>query len=322
MSLELENKKVLFVGPVFYDYHIIIQKKIQELGADVTFYPEMKAAFFFAILNTLSSHLIVLSQKIYYYYLWLSVKNENYTHFLLIRGYKIPSFFIEKLKKKNKDIECIMYQWDSNKNDPYYHLIDYFDKVYTFDYKDFCEVESLRFLQLFYTEDIKMLNKTETDLKYDFFCLSAFTLNRYNSLVSFMKFCQEKKYNLKSYCYIPYKTYIKYKYLKRIPLDKKNLSFKSLPRDKYLEYLDDSAIVVDFNHANQTGLSMRVIETYGARKKIFTTNTSILNNPIYSSNWVQILDLDSIKTPQYTDDVNLDQKEDLSFDTWIKTLFA
>jgi len=322
MSLELENKKVLFIGPVFYDYHIIIKKKIQELGADVTFYPEMKAAFFFAVLNTLSLHLIDISQKIYYYYLWLSVKNENYTHFLLIRGYKIPSFFIKKLKKKNKHIECIMYQWDSNKNDPYYHLIQYFDKVYTFDYNDYQEVENLRFLQLFYTEDIKVLNKTESELKYDFFCLSSFTLARYNSLLSFMDFCKKGKYNLKSYCYIPYKTYIKYKYLKGISLDKNILSFKSLPRNKYLECLDDSAIVVDFNHSNQAGLSMRVIETYGARKKIFTTNTSILNNPIYSSNWVQILDLDSIKTPQYTDDINLEQKEDLSFDAWIKTLFA
>ncbi|WP_316763075.1 hypothetical protein [Pedobacter aquatilis] len=323
MDVNLEGKKVLFIGPAFYDYHTLIKKKIQDLGANVTFHPEMRGAFFIAILNTVWPYLIVLNQKIYYYYLWLLIKDKDYTHFLLIRGYKFPNFFIKKIKAKNPNIECIMYQWDSNKNDPYYHLIDYFDKVYTFDYKDYKEQEKLRFLQLFYTEDIDKINKKEdAPVKYTFFCLSAFTLSRYQAILSFTDFCDKNNFKLKSYCYIPYKTYIKYKYLKRIPLDKNLLSFKSLPRNQYLEFLENSAIVVDFNHANQTGLSMRVIETYGARKKIFTTNLSILDNPIFSPSWVQTLDLERIEMPIYAGDINLEDMEDLSFDTWVKVLFS
>jgi len=322
MNLNLEEKKVLFVGPVFYDYHTLIQKKIEDLGANVSFYPEKKDGFLFGILNTLNPFLIFWYQKWYYFFLWRSIKDKKFTHFLLIRGYKIPSFFIEKIKKKNPDIKCIMYQWDSNQNNPYFNLLKYFNKSYTFDYKDYKEQDGLGFLQLFYTEDIRKLNNSEVNFKYDFFCFSSFTINRYNDMLSFIAFCKVNNYELKSFCFIPYTTYFKFKYLKRIDLDKQYLSFKPMPREDYLECLANSGIVVDFSHATQTGLSMRIIETYGAGKKIFTTNTSILNNPIYSSDWVQLVNVNSIKKPIYTNENDSDYKENLYIDNWLRILFS
>lgn len=322
MSLSLQDKKVLFIGPVFYDYHKLIKEKIENLGADVSFYPEKKDGFLFGILNTLNPLFIYWYQKWYYFFLWQSIKNKNFTHFLLIRGYKMPSSFIRKIKRKNIGIKCIMYQWDSNQNNNYFNLLEHFDKIYTFDYADYKEQDKVDFLQLFYTEDIKKLNKKEDDFKYDFFCFSSFTLSRYDAMLSFIVFCKNSNYELKSFCYIPYSTYFKFKYLKRIPLDKQYLSFQPMPREQYLKCLDNSKVVVDFSHATQTGLSMRVIETYGAGKKIFTTNRSILNNPIYSSDWVQLINENSIKTPVYTNENDYNFRDSLFIDNWLKTLFS
>lgn len=322
MNVNLQDKKVLFIGPVFYDYHTLIQKKIQVMGAEVSFYPEKKDGFLFGILNTLNPYLIFLYQKWYYFFLWQSIKNKDFTHFFLIRGYKMPPSFVEKVKKKNQNIKCIMYQWDSNQNNPYFDLLHCFDKSYTFDYQDYKQQEGLEFLQLFFTEDIKKLNKKEVNFKYDFFCFSSFTMNRYNAMLSFIAFSKEQNYELKSFCFIPYTTYFRFKYLKRMPLNKQYLSFRPMPREEYLKCLDNSRIVVDFSHQTQTGLSMRVIETYGAGKKILTTNTYILNNPIYSSDWVQLVDLHSIQMPSYTNEYDSDSRENLFIDNWLSILFS
>ena len=321
MSLKLEGKKIVFIGPVFYDYHSIIQNKIENLGAEVTFFPEKKDGILFGILNTINSSLINIYQKWYFYFLFKKIKNKKFDYFFLIRGYKIPISFIKKLKEKNPSIKCIMYQWDSEKNNPYFDKVKYFNEVSTFDYADFKKNNEIKFLQLFYTKDILELRQKNTKIEYDFFCFSSFTMDRYNSMISFISFCKKNNYSLNYFCFIPFSTYFKLKYIKRIHLDKKYLSFKPMPRQDYLKLLNQSSIIVDYSHSTQTGLSMRIIETYGAGKKILTTNTSIINNPIYSTNWVQILDEKNILKNNFSTNQTKEEFDNLYIDNWIKTIF-
>ena len=84
-------------------------------------------------------------------------KEENITDLFVIKGNKMPVSFIKNLKTKFPNIRTTMYQWDSMKRYPYEYLIPCFDKSYTFDYKDFEQKKDLKFLQLFYTDDIKKI---------------------------------------------------------------------------------------------------------------------------------------------------------------------
>ena len=163
-----KNSKIelLFVGPVFYDYHSVIISKLVKFGVHVIFFPETKWEVLQAIVNTLFPSLIEKLQKVYYHLLWLKIRNKNFSHFLLIHGDHFPSFFIDKLKNKNKNIETIMYQWDSNKNGPYFHLIDLFSKTFTFDIEDYLSNKKINFLQLFYTDDICSINTKSTSILY------------------------------------------------------------------------------------------------------------------------------------------------------------
>ena len=78
---------------------------------------------------------------------------------------------------------------------------------------------------------------------------------------------------------------------------------------------------MDFSHATQTGLSMKVIEAFGAGKKILTTNNSILDNPIYHPDWVQLVDPSHIETPRFTKKEETKADENLYIDNWINELF-
>lgn len=319
---DLTGKKVLFIAPVFYDYHTLIKSKIESLGASVYFFSEKKDGLLFGVLNNLNPYFILLYQRYYYYFLLRKIRKQKFTHFFLIRGYKIPVSFLKELKKINPDIKMIMYQWDSNKNNPYFSKLKYFNKSYTFDYDDHIDNPEIGFLQLFYTDDVRSVAIKNTDIKYDFFCFSSFTFSRYEAMLTFISYCKAGDFRIKTFCYIPFTTYFRMKYFNRVALDINLLSFKAMPRPQYINYLDASDIVVDLNHSTQSGLSMRIIETYGAGKKIFTTNKSILKNPIYSSEWVQLLDIDNIKTPIYSLKKDSNLKQDLYIDNWINILFS
>lgn len=316
------KNKILFVAPAFYDYHKVISSKLEELVGEVCFYPERKLGWTYSIINTISKKLTVLYHKIHFFFIWQKIKKQNgFTHFFVIRGDKMPISFVNQVKKNNPKIKTIMYQWDSIRNNPYTYLIPHFEKSFTFDYQDYKERKDLEFLQLFYTEDIKKISNEKQKIEYDFFCFNSFTLERYEATLKFLTYCKENNFSIKQFCYIPYSTYLKFKYLKRISLNKEIVSFQPMSRAEYLSYLAKSNCVVDINHSTQTGLSMRLVEAYGAGKKVITTNHSIKDNPIYNENWVHIFDIDNIKTAPFEGDKKDILANDLYIDNWLKTIF-
>ena len=319
MEQFLKNKKILFIGPVFYDYHTVIIEKIKNMGGEVTFFSEKKEGLLFGILNNINPKLINIYQVIYYSGILKMIESEDFTHFFLIRGYKIPEFFLKKLKQLNPSIEFILYQWDSNNNNPFYHIVKYFDKASSFDLKDCQNKEGLKFQQLFYTDDIVETN-VHKNFKYHFFCFSSFTIERYEQTIKFINYCIKHNYSFYAFCYIPLSTYYRLKYLNRITLNEKFLSFKPMKRDEYLKKLSECEVVVDLSHSAQTGLSMRIIECYGAGKNVLTTNTSITNNPIYSTDWVQVIDINNLKRVVFTQS-NKYERDQFYIDSWLKELF-
>lgn len=317
----MEKRKIIFIAPEFYDYHKIITEKLRELFGETFFFPERKTNWLYTLLNNIHPKLINLYQKIYFFFIWQQIKKEeNITDPFVIRGYKIPISFIKKLKKKFPNIQTTMYQWDSIKNNSYEYLIPCFDKTYTFDYKDFEQRKDLKFLQLFYTDDIKKIRDNKVPPQYDFFLFNSFTMERYDAIAKIIDYCKENNLTVKQFCYIPYRTFFKYKYLLRIPLDKSLLSFSPMNREEYIDCLSKCDIVVDINHSTQTGLSMRVTETYGAGKKILTTNKSIQKDPLYNKTWAQIFDVNNIELLPFEKQEKNSLTDQLYIDNWLKTI--
>ena len=96
--MNLSNKKILFIGPVFHDYHSAIIKKLEELDAEVSFYPERKYNVTFKLFNTFCKSLLTRYQQKHYSEIIDKVKNSEFDYLLVIRGYMMPVSFLEKIK--------------------------------------------------------------------------------------------------------------------------------------------------------------------------------------------------------------------------------
>ena len=52
---------------------------------------------------------------------------------------------------------------------------------------------------------------------------------------------------------------------------------EQMPYESYIDILNKSNVILDISHPNQSGLTMRTIESLNAGKKLLTTNSDIIN---------------------------------------------
>ncbi|HHA1983717.1 TPA: hypothetical protein ACOED4_004740, partial [Enterobacter ludwigii] len=84
-----------------------------------------------------------------------------------------------------------------------------------------------------------------------------------------------------------YKKYIT-REIKKVAL--KDVSFKSLKEDDVISVVVNSKCILDISHPLQQGLTMRSIETLGAKRKLITTNKSIINYDFFDENNILVVD--------------------------------
>lgn len=114
------------------------------------------------------------------------------------------------------------------------------------------------------------------------------------------------------------------KSFKKFELSK--MSFKSLNKSEIISLYNRSNIILDINHPNQTGLTMRTIECIGAKRKMITTNTDVENYSFYNSKNIYILDRkdmiidENFLITEYQD-IDSDTYNLLSIGGWLYSIF-
>jgi len=283
----LKKKKILFIAPVFHDYHILIVEKLTQMGAEVTFYPERDYSIRFKIINNFFNHWLPFKQSKHYRKIVRQTASQEFDYLFVIRGYMITSEFVKQFKEYHPEAKTIMYQWDSDRTNPFSSIVPLFDKVQSFDYED-CSNLNITYLPLFYTEDVAIEASKKHDIKYDFFLMGTYMPERYKALVRFKEALNDS-YSLKSFIYIPSSS-LKKERLKGVKLDNSLISTRHMSRDEYLETLNQSRVIVDVSNPRQTGLAMRIIEALASRRKILTVNKAILQDPYYNLNNIALFD--------------------------------
>ena len=312
-----KHKKILFIAPVFHGYEVIIKEKLEKFGAEVVFVPEREYSLRYKVLNNLNPSYIDRLQVDRYKHILEENNNKRFDYLFVIRGYKMPSFFLSEFRRRNPAAVLIMYQWDSNRTNPFSHHIESYDKVLSFDYKD-CKDLGLQYLPLFYTDDV--LEFMGRQAKYDFFFMGTYLQNRYDALMRFMN-KYKRTYSICAYIYMPFTSLIK-EILKGNVKTLKYISIRHMPREQYLSILSESKAIVDVSNAGQTGLAMRIIEALALRKKVVTNNWNIYGEPFYTSKSILVFDdKDPIIPDEFIDgEVNVFDGIS-SIDEWLSHLF-
>lgn len=214
----------------------------------------------------------------------LNEKGEIQDVILVIKGDFIAPQSILEFKKYTK--KTIGFFNDNTYRCPkIIKVIPNFDEVYSFEKED-CKKYNLKFAtNWIYNSMISSDNIKNT--KYKIFNISS--MDKRLSLIS--KIASDLLSKKINYKFIVY--------------DKKNIG-----NDKNLEYIsrhislsdvntyiNNSQVLLDINRKGQSGLTFRVFESMGLKKKLITTNSDIRNYDFYNPNNILIIDENNPNIP-------------------------
>lgn len=289
MNYSLENKKVLLVAPQFFGYEEEIRSEIERRGARVDFLLDRPFTSPFLKAITRWRRQWVMGSADHYY-----LKNTNldadYDYVFVINGQTLSSGVLELWRTKFAQATFILYMWDSfgNRKDVISNL-RFFDHAFTFDRSD-ASSYGINFRPLFFSEGFETLSNTLP--QWDISFIGTAHTDRY-AIVS--KVGAELGEEVRAYWYLflqaPW-VYWLYRVIKPgfRSAKWKDFSFSPLSKSDVQRVFFASRAVLDIEHPQQTGLTMRTLETLGARKKLITTNANIRDYDFYSSHNICVID--------------------------------
>ena len=330
--INVNGKKILFFAPgTVNSYGYEIKKVLESNGAEVRIYEERPSnSTVLKIVFRLFGGYVGWFINIYFNNIIKKELQENFDYIFIIRGEVFSKHIVKKLKDTYKNAKLILYLWESLKNNDKRDIFFLFDKVLSFEKQDADRYKDLMFRPLFYLKEYSLI-ADETE-KYDNDVLFIGTIH--SDRYSFIRQLQNcfKEHNLKTYYYMLFKSRILY--VKKRLLDN---SFKStrmndfhytrLDKKEVLRNVKRSRISLDFQHPDQTGLTIRCIEMLGAKRKLITTNSEIKTYDFYNANNILVIDnktfsLDkNFVTSSYK---NIDKSiyERYSIQSWINDIFS
>lgn len=322
--IELSGKKILFIGPKYYDYHTEIIKKLEMFGAEVDFYPEMLNNIINRFAKLASVPLKKYLRKRYLNAILNDVKSKRYDIFLLIRGEIITPEFLEELKSMMDNTLFVMYQWDSMVHNNYESKIKYFDKVLTFDKKDAQEYK-IDHLSLFYMDKYKNISMMKSSKLYDIVFFGAYHSDRLQIIKQISKEAELKNLKFYHHLFTTKFSMVRALFFGKITIDDlKYLNTFTVPSSFIVDAYSKTKAVLDIEMTNQHGLTIRTLEVLGSNLKLMTTNVNIADEVFFNSERVFLLDRNKIELSQkfFNDDLVWDVNiEQYYIDNWLQKIF-
>ena len=282
--------KLLLIMPNFFEYPIHICNELEKMGYEVDFFDDRPStnACIKAILRV-NKKLIQGYIKKYFCHIMKFVEAKCYDIVFLISGQSLSlsEDMIKRIRECQKQAYFFLYQWDSHKNFPYIKSIQkYFDKIYSFDKGDVGTTPGLKFLPLFYTKEYEKIGEENNkNFLYDF----SFVGTAHPKKYKFIKMMSEQLREIypKQFIYFFFPSRIVFFYRKICNKELKKAHYNEfhyvpLKSNEMQEVYRSSRCILDAAQEGQIGLTIRVLEALGARKKIITTNEDIINYDFYN----------------------------------------
>jgi hypothetical protein len=292
---KLLGKKVLYIGLDYFGYPAEIVKEMERAGASVRYFPINPSGSKIKILRRISEKL--KNREINQYYSSLLDGTNDYDYLFFITVHRISLSLMSQLKDKFKNSKFILYNWDSLKTHDYLPYLIYFDKVLSFDRADCNDHEGIEYLPLFFTPHYESLRNTvmKTDSRPRLVFIGCFyNIRRYDLVKETESICKKLNIDFFHYLYINPLGYFRTCLENRKILDPKYFRFKKLSFDEITNHFNNATCIIDLPNNYQNGITMRVIETLGAFKKIITTNRNITNEPIFNPKTISVIDVNDI----------------------------
>lgn len=326
--------KVLLIMPKFFDYPQEISKELGRMGYEVDFFDDRPSTsgIIKAIIR-IKKDLINGYIQSYFNKVMKTVKSKQYDVVFLISGQSL-SFsekMIAEIKSTQPTAKFVLYQWDSLKNFPAIQNVHkFFDKCYSFDPDDVDANDNLKFLPLFYTSRYERIAKNQpTQYKYDF----SFVGTAHPKKYKYIKKMSEQLYTIysKQFIYFFFPSRIVYFYRKLCNPELKyahygDFHYVPLNSSQMDDIITNSRCVLDSAQIGQVGLTIRVLETLGAKKKLITTNEDIVNYDFYREENIYVYNGDFDYSSKFFSESYVELPDEIyckySLNNWLKEILS
>ncbi|MDQ5767551.1 hypothetical protein [Thiothrix subterranea] len=290
--INLVNKKILYIAPKFFGYEENIADQLVKLGADIDFLPDrlFDTPLMTAVTKVKREWIIPSINKAYREKL-NEFSRTHYDVIFVVNGQTLSEEFLSELKQQYKQATFILYMWDSLKNrESTIKNLDFFDHCFSFDKNDATEF-SMNFRPLFFSNGFEK-SKSNILNQHDISFIGTAHTDRYHIVKSITDSLPS---STKKYWYLflqaPWVFYY-YKltnsYYKKANRDE--FKYSSITKKEVQDVFFSSRSILDIEHPNQTGLTIRTLETLGSEKKLVTTNKNVKNYDFYVENNIFVID--------------------------------
>lgn len=287
------GKNILFIAPKFFGYEREINNKLIEMGAKVDYFDERPSNDFMTkSLIRINRRLLARKNNKYYEDIINKTKDNKYDFILIIRAEAISRAKLKKLKATHNCAKLILYLWDSLSYNPNTKKIeDLFDHIYTFDHNDAKKYVNYHFRPSFFIDAYKDTSTVAEDI--DVLFVGTVHTDRYMVLKKMKAQFDDMGLNYHFYMYYPSKLLF---WIKKIfdPRFKgvrfNDLKFTSLDAEEVTSLYARAKAILDIERPKQNGLTIRTIEVLASKKKMITTNHSIVSYDFYNENNYLIID--------------------------------
>lgn len=298
----LAGKRVLFVSAKLFSISDNIRTAMERLGAVVDYFDErpsntplMKA------LIRINRNLVASAINTYYDRMIEATASIDFDYILFTKGESVSARQLRRLRELHPRARMVLYHWDAIYYNHHAKAINRcFDKVATFDRPD-AEEYGMEFLPLFYTPEYSAIQPiADNRIDYAAAFIGTTHSDRYAIATSVARQLASYGQNVMMYFYFQSRMmYYKRMYADRI-IDrewKECFHFSPLSHREILDAYSHTVALIDVQWPHQRGLTMRTIEALGARRKLITTNTDIVNYDFYDEDNILVVDRDHPHVP-------------------------
>ncbi len=326
LEKSLEGKNILFFSWPFYEYPEKIKNQLEKMGATVMYYSSAPTDNFLKVrfLERFEG-----LKKRYFNKILNDISKCSYDYVFMINAAIFPEYFLQELSEVCKKSCKLLYSWDSLAVYPTAQTMHkYFDYIYSFDSDDVKNIEYMQFLPLFYCDELYEGRKRK-EFKYDFSFIGFGHTERYSFIQNIKNYADKNSFSYFFRLYLPSKIhFLRGKYIKGLfaSANVNDFVYKPVSYETIKRVTNESKIVIDIELSNQSGLTMRTIETHGMRKKLITTNTNIKKYDFYHPQNICVVDRkkpvisDQFVTSDYVELPEILYKK-YTLSTWLKVIF-
>jgi hypothetical protein len=314
----LEGKRCLIISPSFFGYETVIKRAIEKAGGWATVIDERPGnSFLVKAIVRVNSKLIGRRVERYYQSEIVALGGSADFDFILVVSPEAMSPpVLRLLKRRFPRAKFVLYMYDSLRNktgSKTEELFPFFDRILSFDLSDCAVNPGIVFRPLFYSEEYAMIPNSTAKLDFGLGFVGTLHSDRY-------AICRKVRASLdllgiNSFIYL-YLSDKKLYWIQKATnpalrgCTLKDVSFTPMPRTVVFEYMGKTKAMLDIQHPEQTGLTMRTIEVLGARRKLITTNKGIKEYDFYNENNICLIDREDPRIPEaFFDTPYVDQDE-------------